>query len=159
VQKEEVPVDTKFPNGRLIGVVDMGSSKMAVLKDNAKSHYLKLDDSWGTWNLAEIGKDSARFQLGEEEKILSLIDDYKAPKANRHAPPPAAQQVANVAKASVTKQVRDAESELDKPRRLPVAEINRKQIPVGAVPKGMSIKEALAARQRLIAERWRKQAE
>lgn len=156
VQKEETPVDTKFPNGRLIGVVDMGSSKMAVLKDNAKSHYLKLDDSWGAWNLAEIDKDSARFQLGKEEKVLSLIDDFKAPKPSRHTPPP----VPNVAKASAAKQVqRQLESELDKPRRLPAAEINRKDIPVGAVPKGMSIKEALAARQRLIAERWRKQAE
>lgn len=157
----EKPVDTSFPNARLTGVIDMGSSKMVVLKDNQSSHYLRVDDDWGAWRLAAIDKEQARFTLADEEKVLSLIDDYQSPKANRHAPPPpAARHVASVAKQAANHQAnQQQESVLDKPSRLPVDEIKRKQIPVGAVPKGMSIKEALAARQRLIAERWRKQAE
>lgn len=148
-----IPIDRTFPEGRLIGIVDLGDSRMAVLKDQEKSHYLNVDDQWGNWKLSVIDKEQVVFSLGEEDKPIALIADYAAPKAGREAtrfvsgsPSQAKriQQARRAAFANATKK--------PLPTNLPNAQ---KKVAMGMIPKNMSIKEALAARQRLIAERWR----
>lgn len=151
-----VPVDETFPEGRLIGIVDLGDSRMAVLKDQEKSHYLNLDDKWGNWKLSVIDKEQIVFSLGEKDKPLSLIADYAAPKAGSKSTQLAR---ANHHKAKQIQQARRAAfaKATNQPRSngLPNTAAAQKKVSMGMIPKNMSIKEALAARQRLIAERWR----
>jgi hypothetical protein len=149
-KEEVVPVDTTFPEGRLIGIVDMGSNKMAIMKDNEKSHYLKLEDQWGNWKLSSIDKDAIVFSLGSEDKPVELINDYKAPQMSK-----AATQMAKARAQQAKRLPAVAAAAKELPTGLPNKIENAKQAPVAAVPKAMTIKEALAARQRLIAERWR----
>ncbi|MGV6809861.1 MAG: hypothetical protein ACWA5U_08295 [bacterium] len=155
-KESATPIDKTFPEGRLIGIVDLGDSRMAVLKDQEKSHYLNLDDKWGNWKLSVIDKEQIVFSLGEEDKPLALIADYAAPKAGREATRLAntnhnqaknIQQARRAAFANATKNPR--------PTNLPNTVNAQKKVAMGMIPKNMSIKEALAARQRLIAERWR----
>lgn len=151
-KEEVVPVDTTFPDGRLIGIVDMGSSKMAIMKDNEKSHYLKLEDQWGNWQLSSIDKDAIVFSLGNEDKPVELINDYKAPKIGKAA---AAQMAKSRAQQVQQRLPAGAAAAKNVPAGLPNKIEKAKQAPAAAIPKAMTIKEALAARQRLIAERWR----
>lgn len=156
-KKEEViPVDKTFPEGRLIGIVDLGDSRMAVLKDQEKSHYLNVDDKWGNWKLSVIDKEQVVFSLGEEDKPIALIADYAAPKAGREATKLAS---ANRNQVKNNQQARRAAfanaTQKPLPTNLPNAVNEQKKVAMGMIPKNMSIKEALAARQRLIAERWR----
>lgn len=154
VVKEVTLVDKKLPEGRLIGIIDTGESMMAVFKGSENSRYLHLDDKWGNWKVTSIGQDSIELALGAEKQRVELINDYSAPAANK-------------SKLAVRKQARAKNrgiklAESRRPnlpnniRNLPHLASTQKQAPPMALPAEMTIKEALAARQRLMAARWKK---
>ena len=147
--------DKKLPEGRLIGIIDTGESMMAVFKDAENSHYLHVNDKWGSWKVASIGHDSIELALGTEKQQLDLINDYVAPAANKNR---LAQKRLKKTKRKNNKlaESRRRPNLPENVRRLPHLASTQKQAPPIAVPAEMSIKEALAARQRLMAARWKK---
>lgn len=158
VKKEELSLtDKKLPEGRLIGIVDTGESMMVVFKDEKNSHYLRLNDKWGSWKVTGIGHDAIELALGGETQRLELISDYTAPAANKN-------QLAQQRKNQNTSRNngRNRLAELRRPnlpnnvKNLPHLASTQKQAPPTAIPAEMTIKEALAARQRLMAARWKK---
>jgi len=148
--------DQKLPEGRLIGIVDTGESMMVVFKDAENSHYLRLNDKWGSWKVTGIGHDAIELALGGETQRLELISDYTAPAANKN-------KLAQ--KRQRQRQVNTRRNGLAESRRpnlpanvrnLPHLASTQKLAPPTALPAEMTIKEALAARQRLMAARWKK---
>jgi len=153
--KQEVTLaDKKLPEGRLIGIVDTGESMMVVFKDNENSHYLRLNDKWGNWKVTGIGRDAIELALGGEKQRLELISDYTAPAANKNQ---LAQKRKNKVKARRNGLAESRRPNLpDNVKNLPHLASTQKQAPPTALPAEMTIKEALAARQRLMAARWKK---
>ena len=158
VKKEQFTLeDKKLPEGRLIGIVDTGESMMAVFKNAENSQYLRLNDKWGNWKVTGIGNDAIELALGKETQRIELISDYAAPAANQNQ---LAQQRKNHRTSRNNR--RNALAESRRPnlpanvRNLPHLASMIKQAPPTAIPAEMTIKEALAARQRLMAARWKK---
>ena len=160
IVKKEEPVtlaDKKLPEGRMVGIVDTGEAMMVVFKDNESSHYLRLNDKWGSWKVASIGHDGIELALGGETQRLDLISDYTSPAANKNQLAQK-QQSRTRQRINGKKQLADARRPNlpNNIRNLPHLASTQKQAPPTAVPAEMTIKEALAARQRLMAARWKK---
>ncbi len=161
-EQEIALVDKKLPEGRLIGIIDTGESMMAVFKDAESTQYLHLDDKWGSWKITGIAHDSIKLALGTETQTVDLISDYAAPAANKSqlARKNSAQPKAKGRLAPNRRNINLAESRRpnlpSNVRNLPHLAATLKQAPPSAIPAEMSIKEALAARQRLMAARWKK---
>ena len=152
VVKEVALVDKKLPEGRLIGIIDTGESMMAVFKGSENSHYLHLDDKWGSWKVTSIGQDSIELTLGGEKQHLELINDYSAPAANKNKL--AARKQARPKRRGINLAESRRPNLPNNVRNLPHLASTQKQAPPMALPAEMTIKEALAARQRLMGARW-----
>lgn len=165
------PVDTTLPEGRLIGIVDVGASLFAIMENAAGgSVHLRKGDMWGAWNVTGIDPDRLILGIGNQQQVIPLIADFTAPQANpqiaqaRAAQQQVAQQQAQQQRplpmASV-KPVPPAVKPPPPPTALPVA---AGKAPAGAglpfpadtakQPPALSVNDALEARQRLMASRW-----
>jgi len=176
---EVVPVDTSLPEGRLIGIIDLGDSSFGVIQDSeGKSTHLRKGDSWGAWKVT--GLDSERLQLaqGSETQEIPLIGDFAVPQENpqvaqakvrllqqQAAIKPPVQGVAPAAQLAMAGQQQPVAvpPPLVPPPIDPVMDNampgnNGMGLPFPAdtvkQPPALSVKDALEARQRLMASRW-----
>jgi len=156
-QQEIALVDKKLPEGRLVGIIDTGESMMAVFKDKDSTQYLHTNDKWGSWKISNIGHDSIELALGGETKSLDLISDYTAPAPNKSLLARRnARQVPNRTGKSNNFAAIRRPNLPSNVQGLPHLAATQKQAPPTALPAEMSIKEALAVRQRLMAARWKR---
>ncbi len=151
------PVDVSLPEGRLIGIIDLGDSLFGIMQNaTGNSVHLRQNDMWGAWKVTGIDPDRLILKLGKQEQVIPLVGDFSAPQENPQ-----------VAKA---RQVR--EQQAVQARRPPPAQNPPQQQavpPVGNAlqnaglpfpadtskqPPALSVKDALEARQRLMAARW-----
>lgn len=155
------PVDTALPEGRLIGIVDLGDKLFAVMQNAAGGGvHLKVGEMWGAWKVSGIDPDKIILTLGDQRKELPLVGEFAAPKANPQAtqakaPSTKANGVAKVPPlptSAVPMPVPPAASGAavseSAPTGLPFPNDTQKQ------PAPLSAQEALDARQRLMASRW-----
>ncbi len=146
------PVDTTLPEGRLIGIVDMGSSLFAIMENAAGgSVHLRNGDTWGAWQVKGIDPDRVFLAIGDQQQEIPLVADFSSPKENPQ-----------VAQARVVQQ----QVVMQQPPPLPsaVAGAHAANVPAGAglpfpadmekQPPALSVQDALEARQRLMASRW-----
>ena len=165
------PVDTALPEGRLIGIIDLGSSLFALMQNKAGSSLkLRVGDTWGAWRVSGIDPDKLILSLNGQEKDIPLIGDLTTP-----------QESPQVAQARVIQQqAKQQQSQQQTQPGAPVSAASPERPPQGIPPAGaanaesgprkgaglpypaetakqppaLSVKEALEARQRLMASRW-----
>lgn len=179
-----VPVDTSLPEGRLIGIVDVGDHLFGVMQNGeGKSTHLRNGDSWGAWKVSGIDPDRLILTQGSERQEIPLVGDFAAPQANpqlakmqvaqqqaqKQAKQPS-QSLAHTAstqvpvvpgqKAALTPPpvaaAPPALPEGSSPSMPDPAQAAGLPFPADTVkqPPALSVKDALEARQRLMAARW-----
>ncbi len=161
------PVDTTLPEGRLIGIVDMGDSLFAIMQNAAGgSVHLRKGDTWGAWSVTGVDPDRLILGIGDQKQEIPLVADFSAPQENPE-----------VAQARAVQQQQQAEQQAGRPppppipgqaqampvqpQAMPPADTMPPQgagLPFPAdtekQPPALSVKDALEARQRLMASRW-----
>jgi hypothetical protein len=154
-----VPTDTALPEGRLIGIVDLGDKLFAVMQNAAGGGvHLKVGETWGAWKVTGIDPDKLILTLGDQRKELPLVGDFAAPKANPTNPAgnktpqrPTPAQAKAVQPSAVPTQMQP-------PVQQAGGAAVSESAPTGAgaqnQPPPLSAQEALEARQRLMASRW-----
>jgi hypothetical protein len=143
-----VPADTTLPEGRLIGIVDLGSSLFAVMQNaSGGSIHLREGDMWGAWKVSGIDPDRMVLNLGEERQEIPLIADFAAPQEGPQVAKAKAGQQQRVQRVPVAP-VMPAAQAAPQTAGLPFPADTEKQ------PPPLSVKDALEARQRLMASRW-----
>ncbi len=151
----------KQPEGRLVGIIDPGNGKFAVVRAGDKKLSLKLGDEWEGWTVDKIDGKRLLLVAQEQQVELPLIADFAAPAENAQTLRQRHKQLATLRQRQqqnrpVQTAIKPASPEVVEtmngliPVLEPVAESssNVRENPV------MSIKEALEARQRLMAARW-----
>ena len=164
------PVDTTLPEGRLIGIIDLGSKLFAVMQNTAgNSVRLHQGDSWGAWKVSGIDPDKVILTLGENRHEIPLIGDFSAPQQSPQVAQAKAAQQAQAQQQQLQKQAQQqravsAASPEQPPANMAAVPTESRPAPPNAglpypaetakQPPALSVKEALEARQRLMASRW-----
>lgn len=169
-----MPTDTTLPEGRLIGIIDLGDSLFAIMENMAGgSVHLRKGDAWGAWKVQGIDPDRLILGLGDQQQEIPLLGDFASPQENPQVAQARAaqqlagqQQVAQQAQRQAAMQAAQAKPTAQPGGTLPTAEMprpfeNAQQaagLPFPAdtqkQPPALSVKDALEARQRLMASRW-----
>ena len=166
---EEPPIDANLPEGRMIGIVNVGEDAFALMQDAAgQTQRLKVGDKWGAWEVKAINPSKMTVALGGQEQDIPLIADFAAPEENkqlaqvREARTQIQQQqkaAALVAANTVTlsasgsappQQVHPSAINAANAASAPPQPVDNKR----QAPAPLTVEEALAARQRLMASRW-----
>jgi len=164
-------VDSALPEGRLIGIIDMGDHLFGIMQNSAGgSVHLKVGDTWGAWTISGIDPDRLIVALGEQKQDIPLVGDFASPQENpqvaqtKAVQQQAKQQQAAMARTKPTAQMAPVPQALAAAmpaEAMPNAADPAKQgagLPFPAdtakQPPALSVKEALEARQRLMASRW-----
>ncbi len=163
-EKPAEPVNP--PAGRLVGIVDLGEKLYAVVRAETKQLSLYQGDQWEGWTVDSIDSNRVVLVAGSQRQEVPLIADFAAPAEN--------QQLAGIRKqqqqqrqAVLQRQVALANQQQEPANLQPPGENPGAEIPAvqplaetaGAQAEAtpspvMSIKDALEARQRLMASRW-----
>ena len=177
VQKapEVVEVELNPPQGRLVGLVDLGDKMYALVRNEDQNQSLYKGDAWEGWTVAEITAEKLVLVAGKQRTEVALIGDFSAPKENqqiaiarkrqeqRKRHEEIKQQRMQQARQAQNGQTGDEEDADNGPT---AAELLLSGQLEGVNPEGsaedseqrptpvLSIKEALEARQRLMASRW-----
>ncbi len=180
---EVVEVDLTPPMARLVGIIDLGKKKYALVRNEEGSQSLYKGDSWEGWTIEDINDERVLLSAGKQRTEVALIGDFAAPEANkqmlaarqrqqqRRRPQNRRQQLRqaqmkqqrqhyNRSNRPVAGQQAKSGAPGNKPSSQPgqLVQQNRKQPGAGPQAKQpapvLSIKEALEARQRLMAARW-----
>lgn len=163
-----VPADTTLPEGRLIGIIDMGDSLFAIMENVAGgSVHLRKGDSWGAWKVTGVDPDRLILGIGDQQQVIPLVGDFAAPQENpqvaqaRAVQQQGAQRQAQPPVPVVPQPAQAQPQQAMPPATMPQAAEN---MPAGAglpfpadtakQPPALSVKDALEARQRLMASRW-----
>lgn len=162
------PVDTTLPQGRLIGIIDTGGSLFAIMENAAGgSVQLRQGDFWGAWKVAGIDPDRVLLELGDQHQDIPLVGDFAAPKENPQVSQERAMQQQQAAQQRAAA-ARQAQQQAVLPAVSP-SQQNAPPAPPGNAPQTaglpfpadtqkqpppLSVKDALEARQRLMASRW-----
>ena len=150
------PVDTTLPEGRLIGIVDLGEHLFAIMENAAGgSVHLRKGDMWGAWSVKGIDPDRLILGVGDQERVIPLVADFSAPQespriAEARAVQQAAQKHQQAGQAVAMKPPTPPSAAGNPPAGigLPFPADTQKQ------PPALSVNDALEARQRLMASRW-----
>jgi hypothetical protein len=144
------------PVGRLVGIVDLGAKKYALVRNEDKNLSLYVGDQWEGWTVESINAQKITLASGEQKQEVKLIADF--------APPVENQQLAQLRKKEEQKQQMAAARQQAQQATDPNVAVPPTLEPAPAVeqakdaaqnpPPVMSLKEALEARQRLMASRW-----
>lgn len=158
------PPPVSLPVGRLVGIVDLGATKYALIRNEEKNISLHVGEQWEGWTLASIDAKKISLVAGEQKQEVKLIADFAPPAENR--------QLAQLRKKEEQKQqmaaarqqqaqqplAAPAENLALPPNLEPAVPADQAQAAAAAAaqnpPPVMSLKEALEARQRLMASRW-----
>ena len=165
---EAPPIDTNLPEGRMIGIVNVGEDAFALMQDAAgQTQRLKAGDKWGAWEVKAISYSKMTVALGGQEQEIPLIADFAAPEESkqlaqvREAQAQIQQQKASAVVASNTvtlsasgsappQQVNPNAINAANAASAPPQPVDNKR----QAPAPLTVEEALAARQRLMASRW-----
>jgi hypothetical protein len=164
---EAAPIDTNLPEGRMIGIVHVGDEAFALMQDAAgQTQRLKQGEKWGAWEVKAISSAKITVTLGGQEQEIPLIADFAAPEESKQlaqvrearaqmqhqqksaAVVAAANTVTLTANGSAPPQ-QVKPNTATTPGAPPQPADNKKQ-----PPAPLTVEEALAARQRLMASRW-----
>ena len=156
------PVDTTLPEGRLIGIVDLGDSLFAIMENAAGgSVHLRKGEMWGAWSVKGIDPDRLILSVGDQEQVIPLVADFSAPQESPQVAEARALQQAAQKHQRAARQAVAAQQIQQQPVMLGGAAGN---VPAGAglpfpadmekQPPALSVNDALEARQRLMASRW-----
>lgn len=166
IETVAAPADTALPEGRLIGIVDLGDHLFGVMQTNeGKGQHLKVGDSWGAWKVTGIDPDKLIVEQAGQKQDIPLVADFASPQVNPQLaktkqqaqqaavkkPPQQVAQAAAAANALVpppAESANNAAAGTPANAGLPFPADTEKQ------PPALSVKEALEARQRLMASRW-----
>ncbi|MFN3785699.1 MAG: hypothetical protein ACK4RS_02550 [Thiothrix sp.] len=150
-------VDTSLPDGRLVGIIDNAGTLFAVMSNAAgESVRLHRGDNWGAWQVVGIDPQRLILALGEQRQEIPLVADFAAPqespqvvqaKAQQQLEQQARQQAMALAAQQATNVPRAVPANTPPPG-LPFPTDTQQQ------PPALSVEDALAARQRLMAARW-----
>lgn len=165
-----VPLDTNLPEGRLTGIIDEAGKLFAVVQNAAgASVHLHTGESWGAWKVDSIDTKQMKVSQGDLKQTLPLIGDFVAPKENAQMT-----EARSVQQQQAQQKQRQQQAQA-KPARpaMPVAQqvVAESAQPAAAgaaaqnaglpfpadtekQPPALSVKDALEARQRLMASRW-----
>ncbi len=152
------PVDTTLPEGRLIGIVDLGNSLFAMMENAAGGTVqLRTGDTWGAWAVKGIDPDRVFLALGDQQQEIPLVADFSAPQENPQMAQARIVRQQVVAQQQAVAQPPAAAATL--PPTLPAANVAATAgmpFPADAQkqPPALSVQDALEARQRLMASRW-----
>ncbi len=178
---EAVEVDLTPPTARLVGIIDLGKKKYALVRNEEGSQSLYKGDSWEGWIIEDINDERVLLSAGKQRTEVALIGDFAAPEANRQML--AARQRQQQRYSQNRRQLRQAQMKQQrqhynrsnrpvagqqagpgmpgsKPPDQPDQPVQQNRNQPGAGPQAeqpapvLSIKEALEARQRLMAARW-----
>ncbi|OQW97526.1 MAG: hypothetical protein BWK73_54175 [Thiothrix lacustris] len=160
-----VPVDTTLPEGRLIGIIDMGESLFAIMENAAGgSVHLRKGDKWGAWDVTGIDPDRLLLGIGDQQQEIPLVADFTAPQES-----PQVAQARVVQQQAVQQQAAmraPPQPAVAQPMVAPPVAMGQAagNVPAGAglpfpadtekQPPALSVNDALEARQRLMASRW-----
>ena len=168
---EVVEAELTPPMARLVGIIDLGDKKYALVRGETDSKTLYKGDSWEGWIVEDINTERVLLSAGKHRTEVALISDFETPKANKQMlasqQRQAQQRQQQIRKAQLQRQQQynrnqqpaDAGAEGQGQDRQNNA-LNQNQQPDAAQPPSeqaapvLSSKEALEARQRLLAARW-----
>lgn len=162
------PVDTTLPEGRLTGIIDVGSRLFAIMQNAAGiSVRLHVGDSWGSWKVAGIDPDKLILTLGSTRQEIPLIADFSAPQQSPQVAQAKAMQQAQARQQQLQQQLKQQQQALstaspETPPGIAATPAESRAATAGLPfpadtskqPPALSVKEALEARQRLMASRW-----
>lgn len=155
------PPPVPLPAGRLVGIVDLGSTKYALIRNEEKNISLHLGEQWEGWTLESIDKKKISLVAGEQKQEVKLIADFAPPAENKQLAQlrkkeEQKQQMAAARQQQAQPAATPVENLALPPNLEPVAPADQAQAAAAAQnpPPVMSLKEALEARQRLMASRW-----
>lgn len=176
-EPEVIEVELILPTGRLVGIVDLGDEKYALVRNDTENKTLHKGDAWEGWTVQDINSDRVVISAGKQQAEVALIADFEAPAANKQmlaANNRQQQRQRNrqqqIRQTQQRQQAQQAEH-YDRAGGQPtgnqpgqdeaVSQINQAQNQNEAAQQVepapvLSIKEALEARQRLMASRWGK---
>lgn len=153
------PPPAQPPTGRLVGIVNVGANQYALIRTEEKNLSLHIGEQWEGWTLESIDTKKISLVSGEQKQEVKLIADF--------APPAENQQLAQLRKKEEQKQQmaaarqQQAQQAATLPENLavppnlePTATEQAQGVAAQNPPPVMSLKEALEARQRLMASRW-----
>jgi len=177
VEAELIP-----PAGRLVGIVDLGKKKYALVRNETENKSLYKGDVWEGWTVQDINSERVVLSAGKQKTEVALIADFEAPAANKQMM--ASRQRQQQRKKNRQQQIRQAQQKQQRQQQAQhydragkqqgakpvqaktamqqaapalnpalVQQQNQAAQPVEPTPV-LSIKEALEARQRLMASRW-----
>lgn len=151
VQQQVVtPVETTLPEGRLIGIIDLGSdTRSFAIMENAAggSVHLRVGDFWGAWKVTGIDPDRLFLQVGDQKQNIPLIADFSSPEENP--------DVAQARQQRRQQAVRQQQAVAAPAAAPPPSPFESVPLPAeSAAPPPLTTQEALEARQRLMASRW-----
>lgn len=154
------PPPVQPPVGRLVGIVNVGASKYALIRTEEKNLSLHIGEQWDGWTLESIDAKKINLAAGEQKQEVKLIADFAPPAENvqlaqLRKKEEQKQQMAAARQQQTQQGIAPAESLAIPPNLEPVAAANQAQANAAQNPPPvMSLKEALEARQRLMSSRW-----
>ncbi|HMT94648.1 hypothetical protein [uncultured Thiothrix sp.] len=159
IAPEVPPPPAQAPTGRLVGIVNVGANKYALIRTEEKNLSLHIGEQWEGWTLESIDTKKISLVAGEQKQEVKLIADFAPPAENQQLAQlrkkeEQKQQMA-AARQQQAQQAATAPESLAIPPNLEPATAEQAQAAVAQNPPPvMSLKEALEARQRLMASRW-----
>nr|CAA6814630.1 MAG: Unknown protein [uncultured Thiotrichaceae bacterium] len=166
------------PVGRLVGIVDLGDKKYALIRNENENKTLYKGDVWEGWTIQDINSERVVLSAGKQKTEVALIADFEAPAANKQMV--ASRQRQQQRKRNRQQQIRQAQQNKQAQhydrstnqqgsnqartqntgRTAPAInpalarQQNEAAPPADQPAPVLSIKAALEARQRLMASRW-----
>lgn len=166
---EVVEAELTPPLARLVGIIDLGEKKYVLVRNEESSKSLYKGDNWEGWIIEDINDERVLLSAGKQRTEVALISEFGAPAANKQML--AVNQRNQQRQQNRQQQLRQAQlkqqqhyNQANQAGQMPKTG-NPAQITTQAAQQGqsqaaeqpapvMSIKEALEARQRLMAARW-----
>ncbi len=168
-----------------MGIVDLGKKKYALVRSDTENKSLYKGDVWEGWTVQDINSERVVITAGKQKAEVPLIADFEAPAANKQMLAARKRQEQRKRNRQQQQRLRQAQQKQQaqhynraggqnvaaqgqgqrNKNAAPPSPVNpvRNQNRVAGRPAQpaepapvLSIKEALEARQRLMASRWGK---
>lgn len=154
------PQPVSEPEGRLVGIIDPGTDKYAVVRTENEKLSLHEGDEWDGWAVEKIADKGITLSTGAQRHEVLLVADFSAPNENKQLARKRQEQQRLAALRQRQQQNRAARQAEGTDENAGVIPVLEPALEDGEVPENaettpiMSIREALEARKRLMAERW-----
>lgn len=160
-----VPIDRTLPEGRLVGIIRLGTKSYGVMRGVEDSFHLHKGDKWGNWVVSKIEKDRLILELEGDREIIPLLGSFEAPKENpkivaarrlQKQQKLREQSLARLRARQAARQQKPAPENQNQASQEPKKGMPNPLFPadIAKEPPVLSIKDALDARRRLMESRW-----